>query len=132
MAPVPLLQNVILVDSPGMIDSATEGADRGYDFIKAVRWFAERADFVLVFFDPDKPGTTGESLEVFTKALNGIGTTVSSLRNVLQPLCLWQLSCWPMGTTNRAVEHKLLILMNKVDKFQRVRSNSRSFPCSEY
>lgn len=81
MAPVQLLQNVILVDSPGMIDSATEGADRGYDFIKAVRWFAERADYVLVFFDPDKPGTTGESLEVFTKALNGIGASP------LLPLC---------------------------------------------
>jgi hypothetical protein len=64
-----------------MIDSATEGADRGYDFIKAVRcyyvykesrdrfahfaaqvrWFSERADYVCVFFDPDKPGTTGEA-----------------------------------------------------------------------
>lgn len=42
----------------GMIDSATEGADRGYDFIKAVRWFAERADFVLVFFDPEKVRST--------------------------------------------------------------------------
>ena len=51
------LQNVTLVDSPGMIDSIHEGADRGYDFIQAVRWFAERADYVLIFFDPDKPGT---------------------------------------------------------------------------
>ncbi len=37
MAPVSLLKDVILVDSPGMIDAATEGSDRGYDFIKAVR-----------------------------------------------------------------------------------------------
>jgi GTPase Era involved in 16S rRNA processing len=96
LCPVPLLNDVILVDSPGMIDSATEGADRGYDFIKAVRWFSERADYVCVFFDPDKPGTTGESLEVFTKALNGI-------------------------------DHKLLIIFNKVDRFDSVSDFSRAY-----
>ncbi len=48
------LANLLRVRAIGMIDSATEGADRGYDFIQAVRWFSERADFVLIFFDPDK------------------------------------------------------------------------------
>lgn len=47
MAPVALLKDVILVDSPGMIDAATEGADRGYDFIKAVR---AHSSLVAVFF----------------------------------------------------------------------------------
>lgn len=96
LRPIPLLKNVTLVDSPGMIDSIHEGADRGYDFIQAVRWFAERADYVLIFFDPDKPGTTGESLQVFTQALTGI-------------------------------EHKLLILLNKVDAFQNICDFSRAY-----
>jgi len=39
--PVPLLKDVTLVDSPGMIDSISEEG-RGYDFIEAVRWFASR------------------------------------------------------------------------------------------
>lgn len=62
----------MMVDSPGMIDSPTSYGgmsrddekimDRGYDFPGVVRWFAERADVVLLFFDPDKPGTTGETL----------------------------------------------------------------------
>lgn len=43
--------------SPGMIDSVGKG--RGYDFAEAVSWFAERADYVLFFFDGEKPGTTG-------------------------------------------------------------------------
>lgn len=30
--------------------------DRGYDFEGVVKWFAERADVILLFFDPDKPG----------------------------------------------------------------------------
>merc|ERR1712216_449521 len=46
--------------------------DRGYDFARVTRWFAERADVILLFFDPDKPGTTGETLHILTKALVGV------------------------------------------------------------
>lgn len=75
----------MMVDSPGMIDSPAgqggmtssyggDGAvvDRGYDFQGVVRWFAERADVVLLFFDPDKPGTTGETLSVLLHSLAGM------------------------------------------------------------
>ena len=58
--------NFMLVDSPGMIDSPggplSGGGklERGYHFENAVKWFADRADVVLLFFDPDKPGTGQE------------------------------------------------------------------------
>jgi hypothetical protein len=78
------IQNFMLVDSPGMIDSpaghgggsyngnTTTSMDRGYDFQNVVKWFAERADVVLLFFDPDKPGTTGETLKILLHALGGM------------------------------------------------------------
>jgi hypothetical protein len=75
------ISDFMLVDSPGMIDSPISADyndlnarqnDRGYDFEAVTRWYAERADVVLLFFDPDKPGTTGETLKVLTKSLNGI------------------------------------------------------------
>lgn len=72
LRPAELLQTVTLIDSPGMIDEAKAENGRGYDFPGVVRWFAERADLVMVFFDPDKPGTTGETLKVFRESLNGI------------------------------------------------------------
>lgn len=85
----------MMVDSPGMIDSpvsransydyppsqSSSGGDlgrrgsdssRGYDFEGVVRWFAERADVILLFFDPDKPGTTGETLSILTNSLPGM------------------------------------------------------------
>lgn len=71
--PNSLLKNITLIDSPGMIDAADGTGtrrSRGYDFTASVRWFAENADLILFFFDPDKPGTTGETLSVFTKALS--------------------------------------------------------------
>ena len=67
----------MIVDTPGMIDSPVDRQggtiiDRGYDFEGTVRWFAERADVILLFFDPDKPGTTGETLSILTNSLSGL------------------------------------------------------------
>ena len=51
---------------------------------------------MIVFFDPDKPGTTGETLQVFKEALSGI-------------------------------DHKLLIVMNKMDQFQNMHDFARAY-----
>jgi|GEM_PF-308057 len=90
------LRDLAIVDTPGMIDAADAHLGRGYDFVNAVRWFVERADVVLVFFDPDKPGTTGETLKVFTSALLDI-------------------------------DHKLLIVLNKMDQFRTLRDFARAY-----
>ena len=108
--------NFIMVDSPGMIDSpgSTQGMlggdtsssnnnkeeepllDRGYDFTGVVRWMAQRADIVCLFFDPDKPGTTGEALSILLHALSGM-------------------------------DHKLLIILNKADQFQKIHDFARAY-----
>ena len=73
----------MIVDTPGMIDSPMvrdfitgtskyAAMDRGYDFENVCRWYAERADVILLFFDPDKPGTTGETLSILTNSLTGL------------------------------------------------------------
>lgn len=68
-----------IVDTPGMIDLPTKAAGdanyyggRGYNFLEVVKWFGKRADLILLLFDPDKPGTTGEALDVLTKSLSGL------------------------------------------------------------
>ena len=127
------LEQIMLVDSPGMIDSpaklqsaaevaAAEAAaataataalgspprlrpagattpstqERGYDFLGVTRWLAEHADVILLFFDPDKPGTTGETLQCLTSSLRG-------------------------------TEHKLHIVMNKVDQFEHIHDFARAY-----
>ena len=52
--------------------ASTTTMDRGYDFTGVVKWYADRADVVLLFFDPDKPGTTGETLSILVNALSNI------------------------------------------------------------
>lgn len=99
------VNNLMMIDTPGMIDSPgssnfgsseEEGLDRGYDFTNVVKWLGQRADVVLLFFDPDKPGTTGETLRVLTQALGGM-------------------------------DHKLLIVLNKADQFERIHDFARAY-----
>lgn len=65
-----------VVDTPGMIDlpekAGVIAGGRGYNFLEVVRWFAKRADLILLLFDPDRPGTTVETLDVLTKSLAGL------------------------------------------------------------
>lgn len=60
---------------------APRNLDRGYDFTGVVRWYANRADIVCLFFDPDKPGTTGETLHVLLHALSGMDHKLMILLN---------------------------------------------------
>lgn len=108
-----LPENMMLVDSPGMIDAPSgytannitdpellkipeEVRHRGFDFLKAVSFFAQRADVILLMFDPNNPGTTSETLSVLTHSLRG-------------------------------QEHKFLILFNKVDVFDKVNDFARAY-----
>lgn len=65
-----------IVDTPGMIDMPIsqdgEGGGRGYNFLEVVRWFAKRSDLILLLFDPERPGTCRETLDVLTKSLAGL------------------------------------------------------------
>lgn len=92
----PFLSDIRLVDSPGMIDHQGADRGRGYDFKNAVRSFAESSDLILLFFDPDKPGTTGETMEIYTDTLSGL-------------------------------EHKMVILLHKVDQMTSLADFARSY-----
>ena len=102
--PCELLKELTLVDSPGMIDSRGEG--RGYDFMEVVKWFVERADIVVFMFDPDKPGTTGETLQVFTEVLGGVDHKLILVLNKIDTLLTVQdfsrcygTLCWNLSKT---------------------------------
>ncbi len=76
-----VLQKVTIIDSPGMIDSANRSLERPYNYIEVVKWLAERCDLVFLLFDPDKPGTTGETLNVLSKAISEIDCNLRIIMN---------------------------------------------------
>lgn len=56
----PFLENMAIIDSPGMLDAVTE-KDRGYNYMKVLGEFAKLADLVVLMFDPHKAGTIKET-----------------------------------------------------------------------
>jgi hypothetical protein len=56
----PFLENLAIIDTPGMLDSISE-RDRGYDYQEVIGDLAQIADLVLVLFDPHKAGTVREA-----------------------------------------------------------------------
>ena len=77
----PILQKVSFIDSPGMIGSTDTTGRRGYDFLGAVRYLSEIADLVLFLFDPDKPGTTGETVHALGSCFTGLEFKLRILMN---------------------------------------------------
>lgn len=56
----PFLENLAIIDTPGMLDSISE-RDRGYNYQEVIGDLAQIADIVLVLFDPHKAGTVREA-----------------------------------------------------------------------
>jgi len=64
----PILQNMAIVDTPGMLDSVTE-KDRGYDYMTVLGEFAKLADLIVLMFDPHKAGTIKETYTTIRSTL---------------------------------------------------------------
>ncbi len=64
----PILQDIAIIDTPGMLDSVTE-KDRGYDYLGVVGELAGLSDLIVLMFDPHKAGTIKETYHAIRKTL---------------------------------------------------------------
>jgi GTPase SAR1 family protein len=93
----PLLQNMAIIDSPGMIDATTE-YNRGYDYMKVLGEFAKMADLIVLMFDPHKAGTIKESYD--------------AIRNTLP---------------EKSGEHRIVFVMSRIDECDNLSDFTRSY-----
>lgn len=49
-----LLDEITLVDTPGVLSGEKQRTQRSYDFTGVISWFAAKCDLILLLFDPHK------------------------------------------------------------------------------
>jgi GTPase SAR1 family protein len=93
----PMLENMAIIDSPGMIDATSE-KDRGYDYMRVLGEFAKIADLIVLMFDTHKAGTIKESYE--------------TIRNTLP---------------EKSGEHRIVFVMSRIDECDHLTDFTRSY-----
>ncbi|CAD7698842.1 unnamed protein product [Ostreobium quekettii] len=61
-----LLDEITLVDTPGVLSGEKQRIERSYDFIGVCGWFASRCDLILLLFDPYKLDISDEFKQVIS------------------------------------------------------------------
>ena len=75
----PILDNFTFIDTPGVLSGEKQSIGRSYSFPEVVKWFVERADLILLFFDVHKLDISDE----FKSVINVLKGHEEKMRVVL-------------------------------------------------
>jgi EH domain-containing protein 1 len=61
-----LLEEISIVDTPGVLSGEKQRIERSYDFVDVCHWFAARCDLIILLFDPHKLDISDEFKSVMS------------------------------------------------------------------
>lgn len=102
-----LLEEVTLVDTPGVLSGEKQRIERTYNFIDVCGWFAARCDLILLLFDPHKLDISDEFKQVCSSCSPCLSTCIEFDDLPSCCTCLWCLSAQSAGIVQVGVDHLL-------------------------
>jgi hypothetical protein len=98
---MPILQNVTLVDTPGIL-AGQKQRGRNYDYEGVMKWFGERADLVIVMFDAHKLDISDELksvMELFIPHLDKVRIILNKADSITtqQLMRVYGALMWSLG-----------------------------------
>lgn len=100
------MRNITIVDTPGVLAGEKQRIGRDYDFCDVIRWFAERADMIIVMFDAHKLDISDELKSV----LDALRPHQDKIRVLLNKADTIDQQALLRGTCREDIQHKICSL----------------------
>lgn len=133
----PVLKDISIVDTPGILSGEKQRVDRGYDFTGVLEWFAERVDRIVLLFDAHKLDISDEfrrSIEVLRRHDDKIRIVLNKSDMVTQQqlMRVYGALMWSLGKVLNTPEVARVYIGSFWDEPLRYDVNRKLFEDEEY
>jgi len=131
-----VLENLTLIDTPGILSGAKQEIDRGYPFTKVLEWFAQRVDRIILLFDAHKLDISDEFRRSI-EALHGYDEKIRIVLNKSDMISTQQLMrvygalMWSLGKVIKTPEVTRVYIGSYWDQPMQIDDNRKLFELEE-
>eukprot|EP00736_Rhodelphis_marinus_P007523 Rmarinus@m.1187 len=128
----PVLDYVSFIDTPGVLSGEKQRLDRGYDFTSVVKWFAMKADMILLLFDGSKLDISDEykrTMEVVAPHHDKIRVVLNKADQVNRQelMRVYGALMWSLGKVFHTPEVVRVYIGSFIDQELRYKDNEELF-----